>query len=270
MKIIEQLVVGKKSQEECEDGIIVNENFAAVIDGSTSKTPIRMNGLCSNGRYCMELIKNCINSISSDIDVYGFCQYMTKSIYSKYIDLKIDVERLKLHPEERLTASAIVYSSKLRQLWMIGDCQCLVGGCFYDNLKPYEQELAEQRALFLREAINNGITPESVSIKDCGRESILPELVKCCRYQNVSYAVIDGFDIPMDKVRVINVDEGINELVLASDGYPFLKPTLDESEAMLASQLENDPLCMNTFKATKGLMAGNKSFDDRSYLRVGI
>lgn len=77
MKIIEQLVVGKKSQEECEDGIIVNENFAVVIDGSTSKTSIRMNGLCSNGRYCMELIKNCINSISSDIDVYGFCQYMT-------------------------------------------------------------------------------------------------------------------------------------------------------------------------------------------------
>lgn len=115
-----------------------------------------MNGLCSNGRYCMELIKNCINSISSDIDVYGFCQNMTKSIYSKYIDLKIDVERLKLHPEERLTASAIVYSSKLRQVWMIGDCQCLVGGCFYDNPKPYEQELAEQRALFLREAINNG------------------------------------------------------------------------------------------------------------------
>lgn len=177
---------------------------------------------------------------------------------------------MKSHPEERLTASAIVYSSELRQVWMIGDCQCLVGGCFYDNPKPYEQELAEQRALFLREAINNGITPESVSIKDCGRESILPELVKCCRYQNVSYAVIDGFDIPMDKVRVINVDEGINELVLASDGYPFLKPTLDESEAMLASQLENDPLCMNTFKATKGLMAGNKSFDDRSYLRVGI
>lgn len=69
---------------------------------------------------------------------------------------------------------------------------------------------------------------------------------------------------------MINVDEGINELVLASDGYPFLKPTLDESEAMLASQLGNDPLCMNTFKATKGLMAGNKSFDDRSYLRVGI
>lgn len=199
-----------------------------------------------------------------DLSIYD------KSIYSKYIDLKIDVERLKLHPEERLTASAIVYSSKLRQLWMIGDCQCLVGGCFYDNPKPYEQELAEQRALFLREAINNGITPESVSIKDCGRESILPELVKCCRYQNVSYAVIDGFDIPMDKVRVINVDEGINELVLASDGYPFLKPTLDESEAMLSSQLENDPLCINTFKATKGLMAGNKSFDDRSYLRVGI
>lgn len=106
-----------------------------------------MNGLCSNGRYCMELIKNCINSISSDIDVYDLSIYDKIHIFEIH-RFKIDVERLKLHPEERLTASAIVYSSKLRQLWMIGDCQCLVGGCFYDNPKPYEQELAEQRALF--------------------------------------------------------------------------------------------------------------------------
>lgn len=205
-----------------------------------------------------------------DIDVYGFCQYLTKSIYSKYIDFKIDVERLRLHPEERLTASAIVYSSKLRQVWMIGDCQCIVDGCCYDNPKPYEQVLAEKRASFLREAINYGITAESVKIKDCGREFILPQLIKCCGDQNIAYAVIDGFDIPMDKVRVINIEGNINELVLASDGYPFLKPTLEKSEAALASQLANDPLCIKTFKATKGLMFGYRSFDDRSYLRVGI
>lgn len=270
MKIIEQLIRGKKSQEECEDGIIVNDYFAAVIDGSTSKTPVRMNGLYSNGRYCMEVLKQCIGSMSGDVDVNGFCQIMTKSIYSKYLEFNIDIERLKLHPEERLTASAVVYSSKWRQIWMVGDCQCIAGGRCYDNPKPYEQEMACKRASYLNNVINNGVTQAEIRLKDCGRECILPDLVKCCAEQNVSYAVIDGFDIPMDKVRIIKVDENINEIVLASDGYPFLKPTLQESELALMRQLENDPLCINTFKATKGLMSGYNSFDDRSYLRFRI
>lgn len=231
---------------------------------------MRMNGLYSNGRYCMEHIKQCITSVPGDIDVYGFCQYVTKSIYSKYIDFKIDIERLRQHPEERLTASAIIYSSKLRQVWMIGDCQCIVGGSYYDNPKPYEQELADKRALFLRSAIGNGMTVEDIKIKDCGRDCILPQLIKCCGNQNIAYAVIDGFDIPLDKIRVINVSENVSELVMASDGYPFLKPTLGESESALTRQLAKDPLCIDTFKATKGLMSGYKSFDDRSYLRISI
>ena len=39
MKIIESKIVGKKSQEACEDGMVVTDDFIAVIDGSTSKTP---------------------------------------------------------------------------------------------------------------------------------------------------------------------------------------------------------------------------------------
>lgn len=229
-----------------------------------------MNGQYSNGRYCMELVKQCIASSPADIDLYGFCQYVTKSIYSKYLEYSVDTERLKLHPEERLTASAVVYSLSHHQIWMIGDCQCLVNGCFYDNPKPYEQALADKRASVLSCAIANGLSVEEARTKDCGRESILPQLIKCCSEQNIAYAVIDGFDIPMDKVRVINLDENANEIVLSSDGYPFLKSTLAESEAALASQLADDPLCINTFKATKGLMSGYKSFDDRSYLRISL
>ena len=58
-----------------------------------------------------------------------------------------------------------------------------------------------------------------------------------------------------------------SEIVLASDGYPFLKPTLAESEAALANQIANDPQNISCFIATKGLVEGNKSFDDRTYIR---
>ena len=56
-------------------------------------------------------------------------------------------------------------------------------------------------------------------------------------------------------------------VILASDGYPFLGDSLQESEEALKKQLEDDPLCINSFKATKGLMRGNKSFDDRCYVK---
>lgn len=37
MKIIESNIIGKKSQEACEDGLVMTDDFIAVIDGSTSK-----------------------------------------------------------------------------------------------------------------------------------------------------------------------------------------------------------------------------------------
>ena len=39
MDIIESSIIGKKSPEACEDGMVVTDDFIAVIDGSTSKTP---------------------------------------------------------------------------------------------------------------------------------------------------------------------------------------------------------------------------------------
>ena len=51
MKIIESSIIGKKSQEACEDGMVVTDDFIAVIDGSTSKTPKHLNPDMKNGRY---------------------------------------------------------------------------------------------------------------------------------------------------------------------------------------------------------------------------
>ena len=39
------------------------------------------------------------------------------------------------------------------------------------------------------------------------------------------------------------------------------------SEASLAEQIANDPQNIHSFIATKGIVEGNKSFDDRTYIR---
>ena len=281
MKIIESSIIGKKSPEACEDGMVITDDFIAVIDGSTSKTPKHLNPDMKNGRYAMMLISEYIREeLKADASVDDFCQGVTAYIYNKVYEKLGVEERLKEHPEERLTASAILYSRTRNEVWMVGDCQAIIDGKLYENGKPYEQEIARKRV----ELIEQGLSPAEA------RKQIEPLLIEAMLSgQNQTYTVIDGFPIYREGVKTVALKmkpasssietyfqeqpkpvSSPNEVVLASDGYPFLKPTLAESEAALAEQIANDPQCIHDFIATKGLVAGNKSFDDRTYIRFFI
>ena len=287
MKIIESSIIGKKSPEACEDGMVVSDDFIAVIDGSTSKTPKHLNPDMKNGRYAMMLISEYIREeLKADASVDDFCQGVTAYIYNKVYEKLGVEERLKEHPEERLTASAILYSRTRNEVWMVGDCQAIIDGKLYENGKSYEQEIARKRV----ELIEQGLSPAEA------RKQIEPLLIKAMLSgQNQTYTVIDGFPIYREGVKVVSVSDSCSvqdsvpasdsvpcsdsasasgtipssssEIVLASDGYPFLKPTLAASEAALAEQIANDPQNIRSFIATKGIVEGNKSFDDRTYIR---
>lgn len=287
MKIIESSIIGKKSPEACEDGMVVTDDFIAVIDGSTSKTPKHLNPDMKNGRYAMMLISEYIREeLKADASVDDFCQGVTAYIYNKVYEKLGVEERLKEHPEERLTASAILYSRTRNEVWMVGDCQAIIDGKLYENGKPYEQEIARKRV----ELIEQGLSPAEA------RKQIEPLLIEAMLSgQNQTYTVIDGFPIYREGVKVVSVSDSSSvqdsvpasdsvpcsdsvsasgtisvsssEIVLASDGYPFLKPTLAASEAALAEQIANDPQNIHSFIATKGIVEGNKSFDDRTYIR---
>ena len=281
MKIIESKIVGKKSQEACEDGMVVTDDFIAVIDGSTSKTPKHLNPDMKNGRYAMLLISEYIREqLKADASVDDFCQGVTEYLYNKVYQPLGVAERLAQHPEERLTASAILYSRARKEVWMVGDCQAIICGKLYENGKPYEEKIAQKRV----ELIQQGMSPAEA------RKQIEPLLVRAMlEGQNKTYTVIDGFPIYREGVRVVplKMKQASNdietyleehskpisspyEVVLASDGYPFLKPTLAESEEALAKQIANDPQNIKTFIATKGIVEGNKSFDDRTYVRIEV
>ena len=278
MKIIESKIVGKKSLEACEDGLVVTDDFIAVIDGSTSKTPKHLNPDMKNGRYAMMLISEYIREeLKADASVDDFCQGVTAYIYNKVYEKLGVEERLKEHPEERLTASAILYSRTRNEVWMVGDCQAIIDGKLYENGKPYEEKIARKRV----ELIEQGLSPAEA------RKHIEPLLIEAMLSgQNQNYTVIDGFPIYQEGVKVVALKtkpasssietyfqeqtkpvSSPNEVVLASDGYPFLKPTLAASEAALAEQIANDPQNIRSFIATKGIVEGNKSFDDRTYIR---
>ena len=232
----------------------------AVIDGSTSKTCHRINPQMSNGRYAMQLLSAMLQGLRGDESMEEFCSAASQAIRDAYVKAAAHLAGLRSHPAERLTASMAVYSAARHEVWLVGDCQCLTGGKLYDNPKPYEAELAAKRAAVAHKL---GLTPQ---MPDVAREDILPQMLIAMQGQNRDYAVIDGFEIPIKKVKTVSVQPG-SEVVLASDGYPFLEATWADSERRLAYLLEHDPMCVTLFKATKGLKPGNKSFDDRAYVR---
>ena len=277
MKVIESKIEGKKSPESCEDGLVVTADFIAVIDGSTSKTPHHLSPDMKNGRYAMVLISEYIqHELKPESTVEDFCEGVTSYIYNKVYRQQGIEEQMQAHPEERLTASAILYSKARNEVWMVGDCQANIDGKLYENNKPFEEIVARRRV----ELIRQGFTPQEA------RKTIEPLLIQAMlEGQNKTYTVIDGFPIYQKGVKVVslnapqkNVETDVadslplptKEIVLASDGYPFLKPTLTESEEALAHLLAYDPQCTYEFIATKGIVVGNKSFDDRTYIRFQI
>lgn len=272
MTIIDSLIRGKVSDEQSEDGIAVTDDFIAVIDGSTSKTPLRINPQMTNGRYAMLLLKDAVAALPLAATIKIAATRLTRALASAYPSEPAVRERLMAHPEQRLCASVVVYSRYRHEVWMIGDCQCIIGGRYFDNPKPGEAMLASIRSQMLRDALRAGATVEELRSNDVGRNAILPELVNSMKYENTKYSVVDGFKIPMGKTRCLNIRKlGLcqtqpKEIVLATDGYPFLRPTLSESEELLARQLKDDPLCIGSFKATKGWRRNQRSFDDRAYI----
>ena len=278
MIIAEQYIKGKRDEVSCEDGIVVTPDFVAVIDGSTSKGLACVCPGKSNGRLCMETVADCVRRAPANISLDGFCESVTRAVRDIYAShgLAGDGHPEPVAPVDRLCASAVVYSHQRQEVWMIGDCQCIVGGKLHTNGKPYESVIAEKRAAAFKDMARQhaDMIDHGELVHDYARDSVLPQLVSAMDGENKTYAVIDGYPIYREGIKVIKV-EGAGEkgqdanadIVLATDGYPFLCATLEKSERKLKRQLDTDPFNIGAFKATKGLMRGNVSFDDRAYVR---
>lgn len=126
-------------------------------------------------------------------------------------------------------------------------------------------DLADATTADSTDSPTDGILPP-----DPARELIMPFLRLQSQFANrrgeYGYFVFDGFTDPEYPIRTISVRPG-DEVVLASDGYPKLCPTLAESERELERLRREDPHLVREFRTTKGFTPGLESFDDRTYIR---
>lgn len=271
-KIEESFLKGKGDECKNEDGIIITDYYAAVIDGVTSKTDFKWKGKTS-GKIAMELTINAICHLPIDASVDEAIKIITEAIHQFYQQNQLLHEVIK-SPERRLTANAVIYSSYRNEVWQIGDCQCIVGCHRFLNKKRIDRIATEVRSLYNQLSILKGISVKDLMEHDLGRNLIFPILREQAIFQNNpdkrqpnAYPALDGFPVRMDLVNILPINEN-KSIILSSDGYPKLCTTLDESEKYLSKILKEDPLCIKKFKSTKGLQKGNDSFDDRAYLKI--
>lgn len=270
MKIIEQFICGKKNNPDlCEDMIVVTGDFLAVIDGSTSKTCPEMAGL-SAGRFAAQVVGDAIRALPADCTGAAAMAQLTQALrHATAAHMPIE------QAIEKPTCSLAIYSRARQEVWRVGDIGILLDGDAHMSPKPVDDVTARARAMMIETLLLQGKTPESLQVDDLGRAFILPLLRSQHIFANLAgdhvfgYGVMNGDDIPAQYINVLSA-KGVREIVLASDGYPILQETLTASEEALREILQDDPLLYKRYASTKGLQAGQVSFDDRSYLRFEI
>lgn len=264
MRVIEQFIKGKKSPETCEDRIVINDAFVAVIDGVTAKTDFTYNGK-TPGWLAAEAAAEVLSSAPAKCS----CQQIIQQINDRFSKLYEKIHFTGDIRQTGLQAAAVICSAYHREIWIIGDCQAMIDRVLYENPKKSDQICAAFRGLVCTLSPSLDADGEG---EDLGRDLILPWIMKATVFANnadspYGYAVLNGSDIPEELIKKISLGPNEREIILASDGYPILKGTISDSEQALADLLLHDPQCCDIYCSTKGTVKGNSSFDDRAYVR---
>ncbi|WP_226036560.1 hypothetical protein [Aquibacillus saliphilus] len=270
----EVLSEGKKGDSLLnEDLYVLTDHFIAVIDGATNVSGKRIADK-TPGRFAAEIIKDTIEGLTAETTLEKMISHINENLqiaFLKYNLINEIAEKKWMAP----SASLVVYSHYYNEVWQVGDCQLMIDGQVYKNDKELDTITGNARSLYLEGEIKKGKTIEQLIEHDTGWEFIRPLIQQQYFMQNDSqnqygYDVINGFNVDLNRVKITKVQVNACEIILASDGYPFLKGTLLESENALSSLLNDDPLCFRVYKSAKGLVKGNKSFDDRTFVKFKI
>src|SRR5690625_3175929 len=197
----------------CEDSYMCNEHYAVVIDGATNVSGQFLNGK-TPGKLATILIKNTIEHLNGQETIQQMIQAINENYQQLYKRLNMTSE-MDENPYLRPSASMIIYSKYFREIWMIGDCQAFYGGKNYQNNKKIDLIFQEARSIFVQAELLKGKTEDQILVKDHSFEHIKPFIQKQYCFQNktpicpLSYAVVNGYDIPDQLIKTLTVPKNI-------------------------------------------------------------
>lgn len=269
--VVESTVRGKWDDPSlCEDVIVTTEHFAAVIDGATARRPEDKIAGLSPGRFAALVGESVFQSLPPASTVHEAVLSMSHQLSAALSTAFVAPGQ---HPEP--VFGFVAYASARREIWRVADCYFSWDGYVNAPRLDAERVPVEARSMLLQCLVLSGVSIDDLRANDPAVHMIAPLIKAHANVRNRTgtpwgFGAIDGRPVPQEFIEAFAVPGTVTEIVLASDGWPELHPTLAESEAALARVIRDDPLMMRIFPATKGVAPGAVSFDDRAYLRLRL
>lgn len=278
MYIIEQFLAGKSGSEDInEDRIAVTDHFVGLFDGATNRGGSTLDGK-PLGRFASETVATALADMPADIDARGAIDFLTDALRTRTHEQAAAEGRDFAEDWSAPSAAALIYSVARREIWRVADSTFIVNGDA-PNMRFFAQERTwcDLRRAWIQAQMVRGLTEADLLQNDSSWEVITPLIGALKVFANSDHAmahpygfgVINGSHVPDRYVEVFDA-ESASEIVFASDGYPEVYPSLDETEAALRRTLQQDPLMYKVHPQVKGLRPGWQSYDDRSYIRFRI
>jgi len=266
--VVEEFVEGKNPGRTCEDFIVTTSNFAAVIDGASDETGALFEGK-AGGLFAAETLALAIEGLDPASTARGFADELTISLERAVSTADNQAGASTRWP----SASLVCLSFACREIWRIGDCSFLVDGQPNIGTKRVDDAAYGFRAAINASLIAAGTPLDEILRTDPGAAFARPLFDAQQQLSNREgpwgFGCVNGRPVPDQFVEVFPLALQVDEVVLASDGFPDLRPTLDESETRLQALLERDPAAIaELWSVGKALRPGANSVDDRAYLRL--
>lgn len=270
MQVIEQFTQGKTGDDTLnEDKIVVAEHFVAVIDGVSSRRGQMLQGM-TIGRFAAETIGAEISRLPRQIEARQAIDHLTERLKT-ISETAAAVENKSFGDALRRPACALVmYSRQRREIWRVADPTFMINGLSNTKAFPQEENWAQLRRAYICSRLAKGDPEDSLRDNDPTWELLSPMMAEFKVFTNYDgpfgYGVLNGTNVPDAHLEIFSADHA-REIVLASDGYPYVASTLEETEKVLQYIVTEDPLMYRLYPQVKGVKPGYVSFDDRSYLR---
>lgn len=160
-----------KTRKKNDDGLYVGENFVAVIDGVSSKSSIEIEGRKVNiADIIVEAIKKIDRWNAPTYAKTMNIEEFTRAI-NMYIKKFCGLHNVSL-TENKLEATAAIYSKYYNQIWLVGDCRAVYDGKTIDNELKADDLYAEIRYEIIKSLLKHGYTEKDIFKDDISKEII--------------------------------------------------------------------------------------------------
>lgn len=255
---------GTKSQ----DRIVVHEHFAAIVSGASLPGQADVEGQ-SAGYFASKILARAILKLGPGTGPNRFATRLTNVLGAA-------VEAKGLDDDVVWPAASVVcLSVPRREVWRIGTCTVAINSKVHYGTKTVHQAANAYRAVINAANIEKGMPSTAVRRDDPGAVAAQPIYDAMPYLVNTEgrwgYGAINGAPVPTAFIEVFELPPGPSSVILASSGFPEVRPTLGETMHRLETLQSEDPAGTDRlWMMGSSLSPGDKSMADLAYLRLSV